>query len=812
MKISLNWLSQYIHLEDYRNRLPELSSLLTQAGLEVEDMVNPAESWDKVVVGHLLEVGKHPDADKLTLCKVDIGAGEPAQIVCGAKNHKQGDYVAVATVGAVLPGDFKIKKSKIRGVESFGMLCSETELGLSDGADGIMILEGNPKVGQAFADYSDQADIIFELNVTPNRADCLSHIGLARELSTLLDRPVKIPENKINETGKSVNDWISVDLKDADRCPRYCGRMISGVKVGESPSWLKNSLQAIGLNSVNNVVDVTNYVLFEYGQPLHAFDYSEVKDAKIVIERAKVGEEFTTLDGTEVKLSDEDLVIRDGGRAVALAGVVGGLNSGVTEKTTDIFLESAFFRSEGVRRTARAHGIETDSCYRFSRGVDPEQTLNAMNRAASLIVEVAGGEIQKGDVDIYPEPLKFNDIHVSTAYVAERLGFEVKDEDFEAWMKRLNCLVAKEGDLYRVTPPTYRWDLHIKEDLVEEYARLNGYDSIVEKLPVLRDEPSNHVPLYSFSKKVAGSLAGLGLSQVVNYAFIAEKQHEQIWTSSDVSNKWGLKAGEGAIKLLNPISEELSVMRESLLPSLFKNVVFNSHHGNHFGRLYEMGPAHYKEGESFGEQNRLAFSFWGQQEGLWGTKQNNAVVFELKSTIECLLRSIGGKNWRWEKVDVGHCPQGFHPSQTVALFYEGSYVGLLGSLHPSLHDQNKIRTQVAIAELNFDALMKRQPRSPKFKALPKFPAVERDVAFLADESIPADKMGSEIKKSAGPLLTHFEVFDIYQDKELKAAGRRSIAFRLRFQSEKATLQDEEVNAVRDKIVNSLCQKLGLEIR
>ena len=377
MKISLNWLSDYIDLKDYLGNVDELAKILTAAGLEVEEIEDPSKHWGSVVIGKIEKKDKHPDADKLTVCQVDVG-GKVEQIVCGAKNHNAGDFVVVATPGAVLPGDFKIKKSKIRGVESNGMLCSETELGLSDEADGIMILKDNPKTGTAFADYTDQGAIVFELNVTPNRADCLSHLGLARELATLLDRKIKKPAADIKEGGSEISKDIKVELKDSKGCPRYCGRMIKGVKVGPSPGWLKSRIESVGLNSINNIVDVTNYVLFEYGQPLHAFDYSEIKKQTITIQKAKAGEKFTTLDSTEIELSSDDLLIRDGERAVALAGVVGGLNSGVTEKTTDIFLESAFFAAEGVRKTSRAHGIETDSCYRFSRGVDPQETLNAM--------------------------------------------------------------------------------------------------------------------------------------------------------------------------------------------------------------------------------------------------------------------------------------------------------------------------------------------------------------------------------------------------------------------------------------------------
>ncbi|MEM7647291.1 MAG: phenylalanine--tRNA ligase subunit beta, partial [Pseudomonadota bacterium] len=567
-----------------------------------------------------------------------MGQEKPAQIVCGATNHKQGDFVAVATVGAVLPGDFKIKKSKIRGVESFGMLCSEKELGLSEEADGILILDDGVFAGQTFQEAYGQADIIFELNVTPNRADCLSHIGLARELATLLDRPVNLPQAKTPESGKSIHEWIQVDLKDSESCPRFCGRMISGVKVGESPAWLKNALESICLNSVNNVVDVTNYVLFEYGQPLHAYDYGQLKNSKIIVEKAKKDELFVSLDGTEIKLDDQDLVIRDGVRPVGIAGVIGGQNTGVSESTADIFLEGAFFKAEGVRKTSRSHGIETDACYRFSRGVDPEQTLNALNRAASLIVEVAGGELQPGDIDLYPEPLKFNDIEIKTDYVSQRLGFEVKDSEFEKWMQRLGCVVSKSKDNFRVSPPTYRWDLHIKEDLVEEFARLHGYDSIEEKLPVLMDSPTSHTPLFDFSNRVTQLLIGFGVHQCVNYAFIGKEQNQKFWTTSATAEKLGLKMGETPIELLNPLSEELSVMRQSLIPSLFKNIVFNDHHGNHFGRLFEIAPAHYKKGDKFEEQNRLALAFWGQPEGLWETKKSDQVVYKLKSTVESFLK------------------------------------------------------------------------------------------------------------------------------------------------------------------------------
>ena len=815
MKISLNWLNQYIDLKDYRNSLNEFYNLLTKAGLEVEDKSNPAQHWKGVVIGKLLKVNKHPNADRLTLCSVDVGEEKPLQIVCGATNHKEGDFVAVAKVGTLLPGNFKIKKTKIRGESSFGMLCSEQELGLNRKTQGIMILKGNFSPGESF-EKAHPSDVILEINVTPNRADCLSHIGMARELSTLLKRPIKTPKMDFHETQKEITDWIDVEVKDSKACPRYCGRIISGVKIGPSPSWLKEALESIGLNSINNVVDVTNYVLFEYGQPLHAFDHKEIRNSKITVEKAGNGDTFTTLDGTKLKLCDEDLVICDGRkdnlRPVALAGIVGGKNSGINENTTDIFLEAAFFQAEGVRRTARSHGLETDSSYRFSRGIDPTQTLNAINRATHLIQQTAGGNVYKGSVDMYPQPLKPGEISISVDYVSERLGYSVKEKDFQNQMECLGCKVRKSEENFKVLPPSFRWDLSIKEDLIEEYARLHGYDDITEVFPTLIHEPTEHDFMFQFARHLRRVLVGFGLNEAVNHAFISKDESKKIWTSKDVSNNCGLKMSDSPIELLNPMNEELSAMRESLLPSLLKNVIFNNHHGNHYGRLFEISPIQYMENKNFHEQNRLALAFWGQTRGLWSLEKDNHVIYELKSTVESLLENPGRKKWHFQRIPIEQCPGGFHPGQSLSLYYEGQVIGFLGSVHPAIKEENKIRTPMAWAEFNLDEFEKNKVLTRKFKILPKYPSVERDVAFLVDEKLRAGSIGLEIKKAAGPLLTHCEVFDVYQDRELKESGHKSIAFRLRFQSDSETLNDETVNKLHNDLIHSICKKLGLKIR
>ncbi|MCB0349873.1 MAG: phenylalanine--tRNA ligase subunit beta, partial [Bdellovibrionales bacterium] len=588
MKISLSWINEYVDVKDFFKKPEELASLLTGAGLEVEGYEDPSKKFNHVVIGHIVELGKHPNADKLTLCQVDTGAGQPHQIVCGAQNHKQGDKVIVALPGAVLPGNFAIKLSKIRDVESQGMLCSESELGLKDQSEGIVILPKDAKVGQSYAEYSGACDIIFEINVTPNRADCLSHVGLAREISCLLDRPLKLPEAKIKTGAKKTKDHIDVKLVNAELCPRYAGRSIFGVQVGASPAWLKNRLLAVGLNSINNVVDVTNFVMMEYGQPLHAFDAKNLKGEKIIVDMAKQNEKFKSLDGTVIELSGEELTIRDGETAVALAGVVGGLNSGVTEKTEEIFLEAAHFNPRGVRRTSRKHGIDTDSGQRFSRGTDPENVLEAMNRAAALIQELAGGEVAKDFYDLYPKPHARTPIKVRKQILEERLGYAVDMSDFNKWMKRLHCKTKVSGDTVTVEAPPFRFDIEIEMDLVEEYARLNGYDKIPESFPALQVRPTDSALSYINEQRAGELFKNEGYLEARNYNFLSPKWQSELIDEKQYA-KLGLAAGGEAVNIKNPLSEETSQMRQSLLPGLLTNLIHNFSHGALDGRLFETG-------------------------------------------------------------------------------------------------------------------------------------------------------------------------------------------------------------------------------
>lgn len=797
MKISLNWLSEYIDLADYRSKIDELSNILTAAGLEVEGVTDQKAQFQNVVIAKLLEVGKHPDADKLTLCKVDTGEAQPRQIVCGATNHKTGDYVVAALPGAVLPGDFAIKKSKIRGVESLGMLCSKKEVGLSNESDGVIVLKDG-KPGALFSDVFNLNDVIIEINVTPNRADCLSHLGLAQELSALLDRPVKKPVANLKLGKFKTTDSVKVNLLAPERCPRYAGRSIKGVKVGPSPAWLVQRLESVGLRTINNVVDVTNFVMLEYGQPMHAFDATQIKGSEIIIRNSQKGEKFTALDGTDLNLTGEELVIADKERAVALAGVIGGKNSGVSDATTELFVESAFFAAQGVRRTSRRFGIDTDSGYRFARGVNPGQTAEALDRACDLMVQVGGGEVASDFHDVYPKPIVKEAITVDVPAVAKRLGYEIKDADFFAVMKRLGCKV--EGS--KVTPPLHRWDISIPEDLVEEYARVYGYDNLNERLPKLVDEPTRHTPEYLQIRHVTDILVGQGFEQAVNYAFLNKTLQNQIL--------YGAQEGHDSdeIKVKNPVSEDFAVMRKSLLPSLAQNVSHNCRHGNLSGQIFEIGRRHfYKKDGTYGEDHAVSFALWGSEQALWS--KTVPAVYRLKSYIENLLQALAPTaRVQWKSAE--DLRSLFHPSQAVDLIFQGKKIGTLGSVHPLEAKIMDVRGDAAFAELDFAPLFE-NTKLAKFKSIAAYPAVEKDVNFVMAKSLKASEVEKEITRAGGQLLQKVSVVDLYDGQGI-VEGQRSLTFRMVFQSPERTLADEEVMKLFTGIIDSVSQKLAVQLR
>lgn len=809
MKISLNWLKKYIDLTDMLAQPDRLKELLTQAGLEVEALTDLSKPFQNVFVGHILERKQHPNADRLTLCQVSTGQGRIHSIVCGAKNHKEGDNVVVALPGAILPGNFEIKLSSIRGVESGGMLCSESELGFAKDTDGILILKPDAPIGESFAKYWGLDDVVLDLKVTPNRADCLSHFGLARELSCLLDRKVEFPIEVLKESDFTTQSLMKVEVTGKDGCPRYAGRVIRGVKVQPSPPWLKQALESVGMNSVNNVVDTTNFVMMELGQPLHAFDLATLQGNQINVRMSVAGEKFRSLDGSDYVLDGTELMICDEQKPVALAGVVGGQNSGISDQTKDLFVESAYFRPSFVRRTARKFGIETDACYRYSRGVDPDVAMLALNRVCELLQRVAGGEISSQAIDIYPQPLTPSRISFEMKNLKACLGFEVAETKVEQWLTRLNFQIPQKSDgKFEVIAPLYRQDLHEDVDIFEEIARLEGYDKIPETVPHGAGQPQPHAIPVVQNEALSRFVRAEGFLEAVHYGFISQKWQEQFAGEGNEYASQGLKGVANVVALVNPLSDELNVMRSLLAPHLIDSVAYNSRHGNIQGRLYELGSVFHKSEAGYAEDSHLSGVIWGTDADLW-QKTSSLPVFRLKGSLENLFGNLGIRSFQFDQ--RAPYPKFLHPHQSSTIVVEGKPVGFIGSLHPLFAEQLKLREPCAVFELRVDGVMRGWPRSLKAKPISLFPAVERDFAFVMDKTMPVSKVLTELKKAGGNLCQDALVFDVFEGSPL-AAHQKSVAFRLLFQDFEKTLGEDELVKLHKTIIDSVSQKLSIQVR
>lgn len=816
MKISLRWLSDYIQVSEFFQAPEKLADLLTRAGLEVENFTDLSKPFQNVVIGHILKKEQHPNADRLTLCQVTTGGGVIHQIVCGAKNHSEGDVVVVALPGAILPGEFEIRRSSIRGVDSGGMLCSETELGLSEKAEGILLLPKDAPIGEAFAKYWGKEDIVFDLKVTPNRADCLSHWGLSRELAALGVGELKPPGTTFTATNASSKDFVTVQVKATDACPRYAGGMVANIKLGPSPAWMKARLESVGMKSINNVVDVTNYVMMDLGQPLHAFDSRQLKGGQILVEFAKAGETFQSFDGTEFQLDGTELTIRDSERCLALAGIVGGKNSGVENDTQQVFIESAYFNPAQVRRTARKFGIETDSSYRFSRGVDPEACSLALERAFHLLAQCASGTPYSHAHDVWATKEKRSDIHLKLDQLSDRLGRIVPESTVTGLLKRLGAAVevSPEKSTLVVRAPSYRHDLKEPVDLVEEVARVTGYEAIGETLPIIRTAPTPHSSQFLLGRKVGRLLRSQGLQEALNFGFVHGDWQESVLGAREVYAQTGLSLAGSAVKIVNPLNEELDVMRLSLLPWLVKNLVHNVRHGNEFGRVFERGACFEKDRDSFTETQRLGFCFWGDKSALWESGKPAPAVLQLKSQIEGLLSQMGVHGYSW--VQKERAPKLAHPKQWAILNVKTnageSPVGWIGAMNPLLAEEQKIRVSVAIGELDL-ARLGQLGHSSAFKttSIGKFPVVERDLAFVMPKTMESARVIESIRLVAGEWLKSVAVFDIFEGGNLKA-DEKSIAFKLRLQSMTETLSEEQLTSLQAKMIQAVQESLKISVR
>jgi phenylalanyl-tRNA synthetase beta chain len=801
LQVSYNWLQEYVDCELTPS---ELADLLTMAGLEVEGIEEVGTELKGVVVAQIASMVQHPQADRLSLCRVMVGE-ETYPIVCGAQNMKEGDKVALAMVGAELPDGVKIKQAQIRGERSEGMLCSEAELGLSSSAGRIMILPPDAPVGAPLADVLNVRDHILEVTLTPNRGDCLSMIGVAREVAALTGGRFHPPTPQLREGADRVQDVVRVSVLDPDLCPRYAVRFITGVQIGPSPFWLRTRLERAGVRSINNVVDVTNYVMLEYGQPLHAFDFDLLEGGEIVVKRAAEGEHFVTLDEVERVLGKDTLMICDAARPVAIAGVMGGLNSEIREATSRVLLESAYFSPAGTRRTSKALGLQTESSYRFERGIDPEGVLDAALQATALIAQLAGGEVAKGSIDCYPTPLPRSEIRLRLSKASALLGIQLEQEEVRGILRRLHMEVKEnQGAEWVVSPPSYRGDITREIDLIEEIGRLFGYDRIPVETPKMWVLPLKKDREEELAERVKDTLVGLGFSEVITYSFIAPQSLEALRLPPDDPRHHPLA-------LLNPLAEGQSVMRTTLLPGLLETARYNLSHKNRNLKIFESREVyHPQKGEKLPQERR---SLAGLAMGCvapeaWNVSFQEVDFYYVKGCVGQLLAELRTPAPTFTK------SQGIpylNPSQSALVTVEGVAIGGLGELHPEAAEAFELPAGVFIFELDLPTLADRFWGEITFAPLPRFPAVDRDVAVVVAEGVSAEEIRKIIHGVGNACIESVEVFDCYRGDPIPP-GRKGLAFRIRYRSEERTLTDEEVNEFHQEALERLHNVPELKIR
>ncbi len=801
MLVSLKWLSQYVDIEGIAPT--DLAEKITRAGIEVDAVIDRSQAIEKVVVGHVVSKEKHPEADKLNVCQVDVGEEELQQIVCGAPNVDEGQKVIVARPGARLPGGIKIKKAKLRGVESNGMICSLQELGVEGRlvpkayADGIYVLPADSTPGEDALAILGLRDTVLELGLTPNRSDAMSMLGVAYEVAAILSQEVKLPQITYTVSADKAADVLKLRVEDTEANPLYAAKVVRNIKVAESPLWLQHYLMAAGVRPHNNVVDITNYVLMEYGQPLHAFDYDKLATGEIVTRPAKEGETITTLDDQERTLAPHHLVITNGEVAEAVAGVMGGAKSEVSDATTTVVIESAYFNPASVRRTSKEIGLRSDSSARFEKGVDPNRVLPAAERAAQLLAELAGGEVLTGTVLVDELDKTPAQVVVSPDFINTHLGMKIPLEDMLDILNRLKFDVEAANGLLIVDAPTRRGDIKIPEDIVEEVARLYGYDEIPTTLPA-SDVVGGLTPYQAKRRVVRNVMEGAGLFQAVTYSL----------TSAENAQKYALKAEE-TTKLLMPMSEERSTLRQSLIPHLVEAASYNVARSNDSVALYEIGSVFLgqtAEGLPF-EEEHVAIVLTGKwTDNAWQGEKKPVDFFVAKGIVKALFAKLG----LTERVSYAKTTMdGLHPGRTAHVLLDGEVVGVIAQLHPTEQKQADLK-ETYVAELNLLAILAAQTEELVYTAVPRFPAVARDIALELDRTVPAGEIVAIIKGAGTKLLKDIKVFDVYEGEKM-APGKKSVAFSLTYFDAERTLTDEEVVAAHNKVLKALAEA-GAEVR
>jgi len=806
LRVSFNWLQEYVDID-----VPpvELAESLTLAGLAVEGMEEPGRDIEKVYTGQILKIDGHPNADKLVICQVVLGGEEQTQIVTGATNVREGQVVPVAVLGAKLAGGLTIKKAKLRGVESRGMLCSGAELGLDpdilpeDQQHGIMILPADTPIGVDVKPLIGLDDVIMELELTPNRGDCMSMLGVAREVAALLQKPLKLPAIELSEIPPGTEDQLKVDIDDTDLCRRYVARLLKNVKIGPSPAWMQQRLRSAGVRPISNVVDVTNYVMMEMGQPMHAFDYNKLKDGHIIVRRAAADEIIVSLDKAERKLAPDMLVITDPGGPVAVAGVMGGLESEVTEDTTAVLLESAYFKPVSVRRTSRDLGLRSESSSRFEKGIDLTGCLRAADRAAALLAQMGAADTVALVVDNYPEPAVEKTILLRPDRVNRILDTELTASEIGQLLIRLHFTVQEDSNGLLVHIPGYRPDISIEVDLIEEVARLYGYNKVNNTLPTGVITQGARTYAQRLAINVKDFLAQSGFKEVITYSFINTRVFDQVGLPEE---SWYRKV----VHLQNPLSEEQAVMRTLLFPGLLEVLQRNSNRRVKDGAIFELGRVFYpRQGEILPKEvPMLAAAVTGSTPGGWNLQPAAMDFYYLKGCLDALLAYVGVK-------EVTYRPAadiiGSHPGRTAIVLSGDVELGVIGELHPNVQESYDLSQRVTAMELNFHRLIQVAGTPKKYQPLPKFPGVERDLAVVVQQDLPAQQIIDKIYLVGGAILRNVRVFDIYRGEQF-ASDRHSMAFALKFQALDHTLTDEEVTVKTDAIMKALELDFGAILR
>ncbi len=791
MNLSMRWLKDYVDIGNVSMR--DFSEAMSMSGSKVEGWETEFDEVKNVVVGKILSVEPHPDSDHLVICQLDVGQEEPVQIVTGASNVHVGDLVPAALHKSQLPNGVKITKGKLRGVMSNGMMCSIGELNLTKGdfpyavEDGIFLIQEDCKPGQDIASAIGCDDTCVEFEITPNRPDCLSVIGLAREVAVTFDKPLNLHTPVVKGCGDDIHNYLSVEVQNKELCPRYVARVVKNVKVGTSPRWMRERLRASGVRPIDNIVDITNYVMLEYGQPMHAFDIEYVKGSKIIVRNALSGETLTTLDGVERNLTEDMLVIADEEKASAVAGVMGGEHSGITEGTHTVVFESACFKGSSVRVTAKKLGMRTESSGRFEKGLDAQNCLPAIQRACELVELLGAGEVVDGVIDIDNTGYQPTVLHLDAEWTNRFLGTDISEERMKQILTDLHFGV--NGN--EITVPSFRADVEHKADIAEEIARIYGYNNI--PTTTAKGSPQGKYSEYQkFEQKINQTMLAQGLYEIMTYSFVSPKQYDKIRLPKDDPKR-------KSVVITNPLGEDTSIMRTNAIPSMMDILSKNYNNRNGAVSLYEIGNEYLPvEGEALPDEiPNLVLGMYGE----------NKDFFTLKGVVENLLELLDIEDY-----DVTACAEDptFHPGRCAILSKDGEEFGIIGEVHPLVCKNYEINTRVYVGKLDMFKLFALMNDEKTYVPLPKFPASARDLALLCDDSLPVLTMEKAIKNAAGKILEKVELFDVYKGSQIQQ-GKKSVAFNITMRAADRTLTDEEVGAAMSRILKAM-EELGAQIR